>query len=900
MSFTRRQWLGASAASILGAVTAGMKLSPLTQAMAATELSPAAQLAALKAFSGTVAHATHYGPLMATVQKGRIVKIDAQASDKMPTAMLTEGVLDRTYDKTRVAGAMVRKSYLEWEQSGRKGSNKPELRGKDEWVQVSWDTALGLTAKAILDTIEKYGNEGCFSSSYGGWSHAGIFRPNVLQGRFFNLLGGSSMTTGDYSAGAGQIIMPMVIGDMEVYSAQTSWEQLRDNTELVVFVGCDPDKNNRIEYTVCDHEMYAGWEAIKKAGCQFMSINPQVTTTDEKMGSEWVRIIPNTDTALFMAMSHHLLSQNKHNQAFIDKYTVGFDKYRAHLEGKDGTSPKTPEWAEKITGIPAAKIRSMAELMQSKRTQLCGSWAIQRAHHGEMPYWAIVNFACILGNIGLPGQGVGFSWHYGGGGTAQSGGTAPTGLSQGRNPVKKICPASRISEMLLNPGKEFTYNGSTYTFPTVKLIYNAGNNAFSHQQDLNELARAIQSVDTIICHEPWWNGSARWADIVLGATTTVERNDISSAGTYSIDKVYAMKQIIAPQHDALDDFEIFRRLAALCGVEYAFTEGKTQMDYVKIAYEASSAAKYTPFDKFWAEGMARIPVPKEAHQWVRHGDFRADPAKHPLHTASGKIEMYSSTIEKLNIPDMPPMPHWQEPGEYLGNARKGQVHVVSPHPYWRLHSQMNNSERLRKRYTVQTREPLTISVEDAKSHGIKDGDLVELYNERGAVVVGARVSDKIMPGVVSLYEGAWPQLDSKGRCNNGLVNFLTSSRRASGLTQATTANTCIASLRKCTDADPGGTKAFDPPKIVKKDIKFEESFFGIERAAALREKATASLTRAEKIFYQRCTVCHGPRDPAQFTEKQWQGITPSMFQRAGLTADEQKIVLDFLLENAKH
>ena len=88
MSFTRRQWLGASAASILGAVTAGMKLSPLAQAMAATELSPAAQLAALKAFSGSVAHATHYGPLMATVQKGRIVKIDAQASDKMPTARL--------------------------------------------------------------------------------------------------------------------------------------------------------------------------------------------------------------------------------------------------------------------------------------------------------------------------------------------------------------------------------------------------------------------------------------------------------------------------------------------------------------------------------------------------------------------------------------------------------------------------------------------------------------------------------------------------------------------------------------------------------------------------------------------------------------------------------------------
>lgn len=82
------------------------------------------------------------------------------------------------------------------------GKTKPELRGKEPFVQVSWDVALGLTAKAILDTIEKHSNEGCFSSSYGGWSHAGIFRPNVLQGRFFNLLGGSSMTAGDYSARA--------------------------------------------------------------------------------------------------------------------------------------------------------------------------------------------------------------------------------------------------------------------------------------------------------------------------------------------------------------------------------------------------------------------------------------------------------------------------------------------------------------------------------------------------------------------------------------------------------------------------------------------------------------------------------------------------------------------------
>ena len=927
---TRRQWLRTGASGAAG-VAAGSLLPGIVQEVLATgpagaDAPPAGaahddpqqpggmQLAQagtapgssadgdapdMRNFTGTVAHATHYGPFVGTVVHGRLRKVEPQPTDKRPTPMLTEGVLARTYDKTRVAGPMVRKSYLE---GFRTGKTHAELRGREPFVQVSWDVALGLTARAILDTIEKYGNEGCFSSSYGGWSHAGIFRPNVLQGRFFNLLGGSSMTAGDYSAGAGQIIMPLVLGDLEVYSAQTCWEEVAKHTEVMVFVGCDPNKNNRIEYTVADHDMYPNWEAIKKAGVKCISINPQRTTTDEVMGSEWVPIIPNTDTALFLAMSHHLLTTNRWNRDFIEKYTVGFDRFRAYLEGRDadGTPAKTPEWASKITGIPAARIRQLAELFASKRTQIAGSWAIQRAHHGEMPYWAIVNFACLLGNIGLPGQGVGFSWHYGGGGTPQSGATPPTGLSQGRNTVKKICPASRISEMLNNPGKAFTYNGSRYTYPLVKLIYNAGNNFLSHQQDLNELIRALQKVDTVIVQDCWWTASARWADIVLPATTTLERNDISSGGTYNINKFYAMKQVIAPQGDALDDFEIFRRLADLCGVEIGFTEGKEPMDYVEAAYENSSAAKLMPFEAFWEKGEITLPTPAAADGWVRHGDFRADPAKHPLHTPSGRIEMYSATIEKMNLPDCPPMPKWQEPAEYLGNAKPGQLHVVSPHPFMRLHSQMANAEPLRRTYAVQGREPLLINTEDARKRGIRDGDLVELYNERGALVVGARVSDRIMPGVVSIYEGAWPQLDSKGRCNNGLVNFITSSRPASGLTQATTADTCLASLRKCRDADPGGSRAFEPPRIIRKTgLKIDEEVFGLDRAEALREKAIASMSPGEKIFYQRCTVCHGPRDPAQFTPRQWQGITQSMFPRAGLTPDEQKLVREFLMKNAK-
>lgn len=223
MSTTRRQWLKTGATGAAGLAAGSLLPGALQDAMAAeaAEGAAGAEAAAEAAssapgsagFTGEVAHATHYGPFIGTVKNGRLEQVVPQASDKRPTPMLTEGVIARTYDKTRIAGPMVRKSYLE---GFRTGKTKPELRGKEPFVQVSWDVALGLTAKAILDTIEKHGNEGCFSSSYGGWSHAGIFRPNVLQGRFFNLLGGSSMTAGDYSAGAGQIIMPLVLGDLEV------------------------------------------------------------------------------------------------------------------------------------------------------------------------------------------------------------------------------------------------------------------------------------------------------------------------------------------------------------------------------------------------------------------------------------------------------------------------------------------------------------------------------------------------------------------------------------------------------------------------------------------------------------------------------------------------------------
>ncbi|TQV79188.1 molybdopterin-dependent oxidoreductase [Denitrobaculum tricleocarpae] len=842
-----------------------------------------------------IPHAGQAGVFWAVKKDGEFIKaIPRTEFDPRPTKMITDGLVSRTYHQTRVKYPYVRKSYLE----NLDGDRKPELRGKEPFVRVDWETALNLTSKAILDTIDSHGNDGIFSSSYGAWAHGGVLTPNVLQGRFFNLIGGMSVTVSDYSGGAGQVIMPHVVGDMEVYSRQTSWWQILQNTELFVLIGTDPHKNGRAEGRTTDHSMYPRWEVIRDSGVKFLSINPQYTTTDEWLKAEWMKIIPNTDTALFLAMSQHVHAKGMHDQEFLERYTVGADKFIAYLNGQDDGTVKTPAWASKITGIPEADIIALAEECAVKRTQFAGSWAIQRAHHGEMPYWAITSFAAMTGQIGLPGGGIGFSWHWGQGGALFAQARAPGGLPQGRNQVVGFCPASRITEMLKNPGGKFIRNGGEYSYPDAQMIFNSGNNFLSHHQNTNELIEAMQKCHSVVCIDPWWVASARFADIVLPATSTVERDEISSGGTYSKDKVYAMRQVIDPVGESLDDFEIFRRLAEIFNVEQQFTDGLDRIDIIQASYEKSSAAETMDFEEFWERGVARVPIPTEELEWVRHGAFREDPDANPLHTRSGKVELYCEAIAEMNVPDCPPMAQWLEPAEYLGNAEPGQVHVVSPHPYNRIHSQFAQSD-LRHELNVEDREFVRINTEDAAARGIKDGDLVELSNERGTTIAGARVTDQIMPGVVSLYEGAWLSFDSKGRCNSGSINVLTSSRASSQLSQATAANTCIATLKKAVDVE-GPNQAYVEPDLISDQVaSLDPDSLGIDRAANIAESFMSAMEPGERLFYEKCTLCHIPQDPKSHTKAQWKGITESMFPNAGVEGEDQKLILDFLYQNAR-
>ncbi|MFA9372789.1 MAG: molybdopterin-dependent oxidoreductase [Poseidonibacter sp.] len=758
--------------------------------------------------------ASHFGAFHAHVRDGKIVDITSQLdSDANPT-VLVKSLADRTTNNSRVKYPCVRKSYLE-------GKGKGELRGKEEFVRVSWDKALDLVANSIKKAQEKGGNKALYNASYGGWSHPGAFKPNTMAGRFFNQIGGAVRTSGEYSNGAAGQVNPTLVGDMEVYSVQTAHEQIIANTKVMILWGCDMYKTQRVGYSVPNHRCYDAYEEYKKAGIKFISIDPIYTVSASEFKADWIKIRPGSDVALMLAMMNYLYKSKKYDKAFIEKYTYGFDKFLPYLLGKEDGIEKTPKWASKITEIPEETIKQLADTMVSNRTFIAGNWSLQRAHHGEQVDWSIITLASMLGQVGLPGGGFGFSMHYEGGGDANSGKATVGGMSQGGGDKVNIAiPASRMSDLILKPGHTVTYKGSKIVYPKVEFMLSAGGSPIGHQPDVNELIEAMRTLDTLVVVEPWWTPSAKMADIVLPATTTLERDDVAGGMSYSNDRIYAMKKIVEPVFESKDDYEIFALLAKRFGKEKKFTRGRTPLEWIERLYKRSYAKKEMgiSFEEFWKQGVVKYEIPASARKFVRHEDFRKDPIANPLKTETGKIQIYSDKFAKFNYKDFKGHPTWFEPAEWLGNKKlvaKYPLHLVSPHPTYRIHSQLDNTW-VQNVHKVQGREPIRISPNDAKKFGVKDGEIVEVYNDRGSLLAGVVVTDTIRDGVVAIEEGAWysPEESSKtkSRCNSGQVNVLTSSRPTSQMAQATTANTVLVSIRKAGTIKPN--LAYQPPKII--------------------------------------------------------------------------------------
>lgn len=716
----------------------------------------------------------------------------------------------------RILRPAVRRSFLE---HGPGGTGR---RGAEPFVEIPWDEALDLVAGEITRIRDAYGSTALYSGSY-GWSSAGRFHHAQSQlKRFFNGIGGSVRSVQSYSYAAAEVVLPHIVGTTDgLITGHTPWEELAGHADLIVMFGGAPLRNAQVNAGgILRHATRSGFLACKDKGAAFVNISPVRDDAAAELGAEWVALRPNTDTALMLALAHVLISETLYDDAFVGRYTTGFEVFRAYVTGETDGTPKTPDWAAAVTGLDADTIVALARRMASRRTFLMVAWALQRAEHGEQPYWAAIALASLLGGIGLPGGGIGFGYaSVGGVGLAPPAIGWPT-FPQGRNPVREAIPVARIADMLLNPGGSYLHDGAHKTYPDIRLVYWAGGNPFHHHQDLNRLVEAWQRPETIIVHEHWWNAHARHADIVLPAATFLERDDLIASGR---DRFMAYSRALsAPPEGVLTDFDILAALARRMGADRTFTEGLDAAGWLRRLYDETVATAKAHgivlpgYDAFVAQGL--VEVPAKAGPNALFSGFRADPEGHPLKTPSGRIELFSERVAGFGQQDCPGHPAWREPAEWLGAplAARYPLHLLSCQPADKLHSQWDHAAPSR-RTKRHGRQPILMHPSDLAARGLAGGEVVEVESPRGRCLAVAQPEDGLLSGVVQMATGAWfdpldPSDPNTLECN-GNPNVLTADRGTSSLAQGPSPNSCLVDVRRYTGIAPP-VRAYLPPDFV--------------------------------------------------------------------------------------
>ena len=777
--------------------------------------------------------ASHWGLFYARTEKGRLSGARPFEGDRAPSPNLND-IANLPYAKARILEPMVRRGFLE------KGSESRADRGRDGYVPVSWETALDLAADALRSTYRYYGPSAVWGRSYGWKSPGSVNNSIALLQRLLNLMGGYIETGNSYSTAAIGTILPYALGVKDPRS--TGWDTILAHTERIILWGCDPIVTNDIDWTTTLHESTALFRSLKgHARIRTVAVNPVCPRTAREIGSKWIAVKPGTDCALMLGLLHVLIEERLSNEDFLSTRVTGWPELKAYILGREDGVEKTPAWAAAESGVPADEIRALARDMAGHRTMIMFGWGPQRARYGELPPWMAVALAAALGQIGLPGGGIGTNYHYCNGGfppgTGPQLGQIPSRVAPVL-PVEKpwkgsrAVPVARMADVLANPGKVIDWNGSRIEYPEVRLVFWAGGNPFAHHPDTRRLEEAWRRPDAVIVAESFWNATARHADIILPASTFLERNDITPIGTYVNDGIVLMKKAIEPVGASRSDYAIFSDLARRLGLEAAFTEGLSEDEWIERLYEearerslASGLREPLPeWKDFEREGVILYPHEKKDEGYVAFADFRRDPEGHPLKTETGKIVLYSERIAKLGYADCPPHPAFLKPYEAYGNAEHAAderaakapegkfLQLVSPKSDARLHSQLN-AVTFRKS-EIAGRELCLINPADALKRGIKTGDVVRVSSLRGAILAGALATDAVREGAVVVHHGGWfdPQnVEGEALDVHGSSNVLTPDDPASSLSCGNIASTALVEVSKWAGNAPD-VKVFEPPK----------------------------------------------------------------------------------------
>lgn len=735
-------------------------------------------------------HAAHWGAFTATVEHGRLQAVEPPPDDPAPPPIL-QGMPDALHSPLRIDRPYVRKAWLNGDRAG----GTP--RGADAFIPIPWDQATTLVATELQRVRDTHGPSSIFGGSY-GWASAGRFHHARSQlHRLLASAGGYTGQVTNYSYAAGMTLMPHIVGSMDIVDRPViAWRDIIAHAKILVCFGGITLRNGQVNAGGgARHEMGLWLRRAADAGIRIVNISPIRADMPPDIPHEWWPIRPGTDTALMLALAHVLIAENRVDHAFLARHTTGYDKLR------EEALTRTPAWAAAETGLPEADIIALARDLAARPNMLTAAWSLQRADAGEQPYWMLTALASLLGAIGLPGRGFcfGLGSENGMGGARAM--LPSVNLPALPNPANSVIPVARITDMLERPGDQVDFNGRTLTYPDTKLIWWAGGNPFHHHQDLNRLLRAWAKPETIIVSEPWWTSAARHADIVLPATTTMERDDIGSG---SLDRfMLAMKRLVPPQGQARDEYDYMSDIAEALGVRPRFTQQRDVDAWLRAMYGrardiyARMDVAIPGFDTFWAQGMVEIHEPDRPI--VAFSAFRAAPEAAPLNTPSGKIEIFSERIAGFGYDDCPGHPTWRAPEEYLGTAAPGQLHLLSTQPATRLHGQMDMA-RVSLASKIKGREPILLHAEDAAARGIANGDIVRVFNARGACLAGAVLTDGLLRGVCVLPTGAWFDPLEPGTpgslCVHGNPNVLTRDAPTSQLGQGPVAQSCLVEIER--------------------------------------------------------------------------------------------------------
>jgi len=678
-------------------------------------------------------------------------------------------------------------------------------RGEGKFKRVSWDEALDFVARKMIEIKNKYGSTALLDQSYAGASYGVLHKSDQiegLQGRFLGMFG---CRTSSWS-------VPSYQGTTS--SSRWTFGTIKDGNEddafayskLIIMWGWNP------AYTFHGGNTFYYMRLAKQKGCKFVLVDPQYTDSAAAYDAWWIPIKPNTDAAMLAAMAHYIFVNGLQDQAFIDRFCLGMDagtmpawaaqspngreNFKDYILGKYDGQPKTPEWAEKICGVKAEDIKKLAHMYATtKPAALKASWAPGRAEYGEQYNRMAAALQAMTGNIGVLGgcaEGVGKSWD------AKA---VAYPYDQFSNIWFASIKSDRWAHCVLNYpnvkreeiGLWPRQDNLDGVIPNIKGIFWQGSDWFNQLTNINKEIQAIQKLELVVCMDSTITPSGLYADVLFPIATHFERHDVALPwykGHYYIHR----PKVIQPLGESKTDFQVFTELAYrighLTGIGDAFGKAynpKAERDYFHRDDEVDEA-----YLRDWWQNqvMAEQGVTMSWETFKRHGiykfvfkeplvAFREQIEKGvPFPTPSGKIEILSSELAWISDwkktrygSHIPSIPKWIEPKEYLGGkiAEKYPFHLISPHPRHRTHSIFHNCSWLQEAF----QQEVTINASDAKKLGIKTGDTVEIWNDRGGVVVPAYVTERVLPGVLVLHEGAWLDLDKEGWDRGGNPDFLT-------------------------------------------------------------------------------------------------------------------------------